>query len=451
LAIPEPFTIRLPAFLLDEQEVAAERPVFVAREDEFSRLDSFLDEALAGRGRVAFVVGESGGGKTALLQEFGRRAREKYPDLLVTGGKGNAYTGAGDPYLPFRQSLSLLTGNVEAPWSAGAIDNQEALRLWHTLPAAAQALVEAGPDLVGTFVSEGPLLGRARTYVQWSGGVSTVWLASLEALIARKASPAASAGPQKDDLFEQYTRVLHRLARPGALLMVLDDLQWADAGSIDLLFHLGRGLTGSRILVVGAFRPEEVALTKQGDRHLLAPVVHELQREFGEIEVDLDEAEGAEFLEALLDTEPNDLDVAFRETLHRRTAGHPLFTIELLRSMKERGDLAQDSSGRWAEGPTLDWETIPARVEAVISERIGRLAGPLREALRVASVQGEEFTVEVVARVQGADELATLRLLSEELDRQHRPGLSPAYSAAWWSAPIVVQVPAHPLPELPVW
>jgi predicted ATPase len=332
----------------------------------------------------------------------------------------NAYTGAGDPYLPFRQSLSLLSGDVEASWSAGDIDKEQALRLWHTLPAAAQALVETGPDLVGTFVPSNSLLGQARAFVHWSGGAGTGWLASLEELVACRAASPPGPGPQQSDLFEQYTRVLHRLAQPGALLLVLDDLQWADAGSIDLLFHLGRCLAGSRILIVGAYRPEEIALTRQGERHQLAPVVHELQREFGDVRVDLDRAGGREFLEAFLDTEPNNLDTAFRETLHRQTAGHPLFTIELLRGMQERGDLVRDSSGRWVEGPSLDWETLPARVEAVISERIGRLAGPLREALRVASVQGEEFTVEVVARVQEADDLPMLRLLSDELDRQHR-------------------------------
>ena len=56
--------------------------------------------------------------------------------------------------------------------------------------------------------------------------------------------------------------------------------------------------------------------------------------------------------------------------------------------------------GLWVEGPTLDWETLPARVEAVIAERIGRLAQPLQSALRVASVEGETFTAEVVAQVQ---------------------------------------------------
>ena len=106
--------------------------------------------------------------------------------------------------------------------------------------------------------------------------------------------------------------------------------------------------------------------------------------------------------------------------LYRQTRGHPLFTIELLRGLQEQGDLVQDPEGCWVEGPALDWETLPARVEAVIAERIGRLAEPLRAALRVASVEGEVFTAEVVARVRAADEREVVGRLSGELDRRHR-------------------------------
>ncbi|TEU12982.1 MAG: tetratricopeptide repeat protein, partial [Anaerolineales bacterium] len=143
-------------------------------------------------------------------------------------------------------------------------------------------------------------------------------------------------------------------------------------------------------------------------------------REFGDITVNLGQAESRDFIEAFLDSEPNRLGVAFREMLYRQTHGHPLFTIELLRGLQERGDLVQDPEGRWVEGPALDWETLPARVEAVIAERIGRLAEPLRAALRVASVEGEVFTAEVVARVQAADEREVVGRLSGELDRRHR-------------------------------
>jgi DNA-binding SARP family transcriptional activator/predicted ATPase len=415
-APPPDVAAKPPPFLDEEEPVEVERPVFVARERELGQLGRFLDLALAGQGRVAFVTGEAGSGKTALVQEFTRRAQDAYPDLVVASGNCSAYTGIGDPYLPFREVLGLLTGDVEARWAAGAMTREHACRLWNTLPLAAQALVEAGRDLMDTFVPGTALVGRATAFAP--GGAD--WLTRLDELVERKPTGAGVPGPQQSDLFEQYTRVLQTLARQAPLVLVLDDLQWADAGSISLLFHLGRQLAGSHILIVGAYRSEEVALGRDGERHTLEPVVNEFQRDFGDITVDLGQAESRDFIEAFLDSEPNRLGVAFREMLYRQTRGHPLFTIELLRGLQERGDLVQDPEGRWVEGPALDWETLPARVEAVIAERIGRLAQPLQGALRVASVEGEVFTAEVVARVRATDEREMVGHLSGELDRRHR-------------------------------
>jgi hypothetical protein len=431
---PPDLTARLPLFL-EEEPAEIERPVFVARERELAQLDGFLDLALAGQGRVVFVTGEAGSGKTALVQEFTWRAQDVHADpsslrqaqdgagsgqaLVVASGNCNAYTGIGDPYLPFREILELLTGDVEAKWAAGAMTREHALRLWNTLPLAAQALVEAGPDLIGTFVFRAALLERAMTCTQWPGRAD--WLTRLDELVERRPTTVSSApGPRQSDLFKQYTRVLQTLAQRAPLLLVLDDLQWADLGSISLLFHLGRQLASSRILIVGAYRPEEVALGRDGARHPLEPVVNEFQRDFGDITVNLGQAESRDFIEAFLDSEPNRLGGAFREMLYRQTHGHPLFTIELLRGLQEQGDLVQDPEGRWVEGPALDWETLPARVEAAIRERIGRLAEPLQAALRVASVEGEMFTAEVVARVRAADEREVVGRLSGELDRTHR-------------------------------
>jgi tetratricopeptide (TPR) repeat protein len=143
-------------------------------------------------------------------------------------------------------------------------------------------------------------------------------------------------------------------------------------------------------------------------------------RDLGDIQVDLDQAGGRPFVEALLDSEPNGLDVAFRETLTRHTGGNPLFTVEFLRGLQERGDLVQDEAGRWVAGPALDWQRLPARVEAVIAERIGRLPRAWQETLSTASVEGEVFTAEVVARAQGLDEEEVVRRLSGPLSKQHR-------------------------------
>ncbi len=418
LAAREPEALEAPAgpppFL--EGEVPVERPVFVAREQELSQLDGHLNAALAGQGKVVFVTGDAGRGKTAILQEFAGRAQAAHLDLVVAGGNCNAYTGVGDPYLPFREVLDLLTGDVEAQWAAGAMTGEQARRLWSTLPATAQALVDVGPDLVDTFVPRAALLERAKQCAPRTAD----WLTRLHELVEHKPLAFGLPSLQQSALNEQYTRVLLSLARQCPLVLLLDDLQWADLGSISLLFHLGRHLRGSRILIVGAYRPEEVAIGRDGERHPLEPMVHEFQRDMGEIIVNLGQAGTREFVESLLDSEPNRLGGPFREMLYRQTRGHPLFTVELLRGLQERGDLVQDPEGRWVEGPALDWETLPARVEAVIAERMARLSQPMQAALRVASVEGEVFTAEVVARVQGVEGREVVGHLSSELDRRHR-------------------------------
>ena len=407
-----------PAFLSSAPLHPGPAALFVARECELVRLGGNLDAALAGRGQVVFVIGGPGRGKTALIQEFARRAQDRLDDLIFAGGNCNAQTGFGDPYLPFREILGLLTGDVDALWAAGAITREHARRLWDIFPLAVEALVEVGPDLIDTFIPGRALVRRAAAYAAGGIGGQAAWRTQLEELVEHKATVPHDPSLHQSALFEQYTRVVRTLARERPLLLTLDDLQWADVGSIGLLFHLGRAVAGGRVLIVGGYRPQVQA--GERERHPLVPVVHEFQRTFGDITIDLAQADGRPFVEEYLDSEPNRLSARFRETLYQRTGGHPLFTAELLHGMQERGDLVQDAEGRWMEGPALDWETLPARVEAVIAERIDRLDAPSREALRVASVEGETFTAEVVARVRSADGREMVERLSGELERRHR-------------------------------
>jgi len=410
--------VRLPTFLEEvEGEGEIQRPVFVGREHELARLDEYLQKALAGQGQVVFVTGNAGRGKTALLQEFAYQAQEGYGELLIASGNCNPHTGAGDPYLPFRDVLGMLTGDVESQWATGAITQVHARRLWEHLPDTIEVLIDNGPDLMDVFVFGGELVKRASTAVF----EKAPWLDRLRALAERERP--APGELEQTHLFDQFTNVLSELASQRPLLIVLDDLQWADAGSIDLIFHLSRRIEGGRILIACAYRPDEVVLGRNGGRHPLEKVLSELKRYFGDIWIDLgemDEAEDRDFVDTFLDTEPNRLDKEFRHALYRHTSGHPLFTIELLRAMQERGDLIHDGLGRWIEGPALDWSTLPARVEGVIEERVGRLETELREILSVASVEGEDFTAQVIAQVQEIGERQLLRDLSQELEKRHR-------------------------------
>jgi tetratricopeptide (TPR) repeat protein len=401
--------------------------LFVACEQELEGLQEILSRAIAGTGQICFITGEAGAGKTTLTTEFANRALEAYPALLMAVGNCNAQTGIGDPYLPFREVLGQLTGDVEGKLTQGAISQENAGRLQSFLNVSGRAVVDLGPDLIDIFLPGAGLVARAGRLVAGDAG----WVKRLNRLQQQRAHQpevkiATRNSPQdmqQNRIFEQFTQVVVELGAQRPLVIVLDDLHWADESSTSLLFHLARRITNGPILLIGTYRPEDVAFGRDDRRHPLESVVNEIKRLYGEVILPLgqdDKAKGRRFIDALLDARPNTLGEPFRELLLRHTRGQPLFTTELLNGMWNRGDLVEDAAGCLAEGPTLDWNTMPARIEGVIEERISRISPELQELLTVASVEGEVFSAQVLARVQKLGERELLRRLDKELDQQHR-------------------------------
>ena len=408
---------KLPPFLDDGiEDIISDKTILVAREEELEKLGRFLDCALSGKGQLAFITGESGAGKTALVEKFSIYAQKLNANLVVVNGKCNAHTGFGDPYFPFIELLNLLTGDIESKYKAGVISREHALRLWNLTPATIRAILENGADLINIFTNGTSLVSRASEF--WAGNLD--WLIQLKKLVKYKSALPTDSTLQQSNIFEQYTRVIQSIAEEKPLLIVLDDLQWIDAGSANLLFHIARQIKGSRILVIGLFRKTEIAIERDGKRHPIESFFNELKRDYGEIEIDLDKLQVQKFVDAYLDVEPNKLGDKFRNTFFIQTKGHPLFTVELFREMKEHGMIVRDEAGRWIEGKTFDWNRLPTRVDAVINERINRLTENMRNILLIASIQGEEFTAEVVIRQLNIDERELIRILSGELEKRHQ-------------------------------
>ncbi|MCB0163448.1 MAG: AAA family ATPase [Anaerolineae bacterium] len=407
----EPIPFEPPAFLTVEGQPPRPPALFVARESELAQLDSYLAQALNGQGQLVFITGQAGSGKTALVQAFARQAQAAVPDLLVAPGSCDAYLGLGDPYLPFREILQLLAGDVEPRWTRGDITLENARRVWGFLPQSIQTLKTVGPGLIDRLISHHVLPQPARRA-----------LAELTPWERRDhlANLPLNSQTSQNDLIEQVAHFLSELAQQRPLLLVIDDAQWIDAASINMLFSLSRRLSTGRILLLVTYRPDDVALGRAGDRHPLAPVINEIRRRFGDPPIDLAQTMTYDFIEALLNAVPNQLGPAFRAALYRRTQGHPLFTVELLRSLQVRGDLVKNGQGVWVESDAIDWASLPARVEAVIEERLGRLDDRLRTILAAAAVEGETFTVQVVAQVQNMSEGELLPILSQELVRRHQ-------------------------------
>src|SRR5579859_1618346 len=235
-------------------------PVFVARDSELSRLTGFMTKAAAGAMQVCFVAGDAGAGKSALITEFARRAEVADEKLLAALGECNAQTGLGDAFLPFREILAQLTGDNETKVSGGKLTPQNAERLSKFVRVSGRALIEVAPDIIGTLIPGAQIVAKAIEF----GAVKAGWLEKLE--------KKAAAPPTKLDqniIFQQIGNLLTALAKETPLLLILDDLQWMDNASIALLFHLSRALKDSRVLIIGAYRPSDVALGRDGVRHPL--------------------------------------------------------------------------------------------------------------------------------------------------------------------------------------
>ena len=285
-----------------------ERPVFVARDAELAKLGELLEGTMDGRGTVAFVTGEAGTGKTALVGEFCHRVLERHSDLVVTGSACSAATGAGDPYGPWRQVLAQLTGDIEAGTTGGVLGRVQAQRLWTIALEAGRSIADHGIDLVETMVSGQALIERLTASAAEKPG----WLEVLRQQADFRLAVPAVADIRQSALFEQFARVVRQLAKGRPLLLVVEDLHWADAGSANLLFHLGRRLAGSRVMVVGTYRESEIALGRNGERHPVETVIHELKREHGDTVIKLAQTGDRSFIEALVDSESNHLGPSFR-------------------------------------------------------------------------------------------------------------------------------------------
>src|SRR5262249_12949435 len=194
---------------------------------------------------------------------------------------------------------------------------------------------------------------------------------------------------------------LQEVSRLRPLVLFLDDIHWADASTVDLLAYLGGKCTGVRWLLVLAYRPSDLRRS---------------QHPFGPVQLDL-QGRGACRPAALPLLSPADLarylalafaghqfPEEFAAALHAKTEGNPLFMVDLLRYLRDRGVIVE-GQGRWALAqavPDLRRE-LPASVRALIQRKLAQLGEADRRLLCAASVQGPEFDAAVAARVLGLE------------------------------------------------
>ncbi len=414
--------------------------LFVGRKKELLFLSDHFRKALAGQTQCVFISGEAGIGKSALVGTFVRNALKTHPHVMTAFGKGNAFIGLGDPYSPFREILNDLcglAGEVQFPVAQLPGSRQARSELF---PKLVKAILRVGYDLIGVFIPGRLLLNKA---IHWwnenavGGSPEPVWLSELRRIVSRQEEQGAAHPPVTQTyLFDRFTQLVAEIAEITPLILVIDDMQWMDTASINLLFHIGKNLTNNRVMLIGAYRPvnspssadlnstsPDSGLTKNligqdlSSPHPLEAVINELKLSRGNIELLITQEEKG-FTDALIDSYPNKLGQAFRRRFDQLTKGYPLMAVELLKSLFDSGGLIRDNSGYVVEGKAINWDVLPVKIEALIKERLNRLTVTQRNILDIACIEGEFFSAEVIAALLGLTEEDVIQELTSGLGKQ---------------------------------
>jgi DNA-binding CsgD family transcriptional regulator len=229
------------------------------------------------------------------------------------------------------------------------------------------------------------------------------------------ASPdAAMAGADRYGLHSAFTALLADLARERPIVMIIEDLHWADEASLELFPHLARKLRDVPLLLVGAYRSDELHR-----RHPLRPALAELSRSrvADDIAVRrLSEDEVADFLrEAMqLDRPPT---VEFRRAIFETCEGNPLFMEEVLRALVGRGDIER-RDGSWRRTKEVAEIVIPDTLRDAVLERFETLSAEAQNAIRHAAVIGQRFDFDLLLRVTSSDEATLVNAVRAAIEAQ---------------------------------
>ena len=340
------------------------RRAFVGREADVRQLQNAFDNALSGNGSMMMVVGEPGIGKTAICEQVATYASIRGGVTLI----GHSYEegSLSLPYLAFVEAMRTYV--LAKP------------------PEALKEELGTGAGDVARIVSE----IRERVHVE----------------------PRPSGDPEDDRwrLLQAVTSFLRTASSTKPILLVLEDLHWADRGTLDLLTHLARNLQGARLLVIGTYRDVEV------DRaHPLSAALAELRRdgEYGRVllrGLTIDEVH-----RMIMSVGGLESSWSFAEAVHRQTEGNPLFIQELLRNFVEEG-LVTREGGRWRNTGNMPLEmSIPEGLRDVIGRRLSRLGPEANRLLSIAAVIGRDFALETLHSVAALPEEEVLAGLEEAL------------------------------------
>lgn len=359
----------------------------VGRSTEISQLDSALSELHQGQGRIVTLVGEAGLGKSRLIEETRAKFDKLYAnDVQWIETRGISYETA-NPYGIFIPILRQICKVEER-------DTLEQVRM-----RVAERFQDLPPDQVS---------GISRT---------------IELMLSIHQS-GDGAGPQLEgealrrEIFESMATIWTVLARRKPLVLVFDDLHWADATSVELLIHLFNLVDQAAILFICAFRPYRSTPAWQikdggekGEFNLYSGI--DLSP--------LNQEESGLLVDNILAI--SDLPKGIRDSILRKSEGNPFFLEEVVRTMIDNNYLKRGENRlQWQATSNIDEIDIPDNLQALLLARIDRLQRDARQTLQLAAVIGRSFLYRVLkaigTMVDDLDgELLTLQRL--DLIREH--------------------------------
>jgi class 3 adenylate cyclase len=329
--------------------------VFVGRERELERLREAVDAALGGRGSLQLLVGEPGIGKTRAAEELATFAR-------VSGAR--VYWGR-------------------------CREDEGAPAYWPWVQAIRSYARESDPVALA-----------------WQLGAGAAEVAQLIPEVAEKLDIEPANGSDSEEarfrLFDSVTSLLLAAARDRPLVVVLDDLHWADEPSLLLLRFAARELASSGLLILGTYRDVEL-----GRHHPLARVLGEISGLEGSDRIPLRGLSVGAVERYIEMTSGGPAPPGLAETVQEQTDGNPFFVGEVVRLLA--------SEGRLTSGGSAAELQIPQGVREVVGRRLDRLSEETNEALRVAAVIGRDFEEDLVWRVAKQPPEALMNAASEAI------------------------------------
>ena len=324
----------------------------VGREGELAQLHAWWVQALQGKRQVVFVTGEAGIGKTTIVEAFLERIATA-EEVWIGRGHSIEHYGTGEAYLPVLEAFGRL--------------GQE---------SGGERLVE--------------LLNRH----------APTWLVQMPALIdtARlETLQYKGLGATKERMLREMAEAVERLTQERPLVLQFEDLQWSDHATLDLLAYLARRPGPARLMVLGTYRPVDVAVRD----HPLKPVKQELQVRglCEELRLEfLPTAAVAEYVTRrfAVGTQPAWPVQQVAQLIHRRTEGNPLFMVSVVNDLVTQGVIAQ-RNGQWEMTGNIGELEVPAGVRQFIEQQIERISPAGQEVLETASAAGGEFLAATVA------------------------------------------------------